>query len=543
MRFRLGPAISCAAAVPPGTRRIEAANEGWPTRVVVRWLFAAALSMLVFGATTRAEAYPWMIRHGYGGCLTCHSDPSGGETLAPYGRVQGDLLLRMQYGKSTAGRHGTSTGSDDFDSFDSFDDAGESAPAAGAPAAESESAAEKKEGAADDDADAAAEEESGEGEGEGTKPKSPAKDKAGEGKEADAAVKEEAQAEYDEPSTGFLWGLVDTPDWLMLGGSYRHLNVLEFGEEDPFATFPMQFDLYGQLNLGMLRFGGSLGLARVRPGAPHARAAQVTTNQGGRDTNSSFTFLGDGTNIISRWHWAGVAFGSASEFLVRAGRINLPYGLRIPEHTMWVREATRTDRESDQQHGLAFAYSGANIRGEAMLIAGNYQVNPDRFRERGYSLYIEGLLTDWAAIGVSSLITHAEADIVTLAETSTNREAHGVFARVAVVPPVVLLAEFNGLIKTDREFGYAGMLQADYEPVQGFHVMLTGEILDEGASTVTPASAAPGASETRPGLGEPRLGGWLSLDWFFLPQLEARVDAIMRQEDPFTLLTQLHVYL
>ena len=210
---------------------------------------------------------------------------------------------------------------------------------------------------------------------------------------------------------------------------------------------------------------------------------------------------------------------------------------------MWVREATRTDRESDQQHGLAFAYSGANIRGEAMLIAGNYQVNPDRFRERGYSLYIEGLVTDWAAIGVSSLITHAEADIATLAETSTNREAHGVFARVAVVPPVVLLAEFNGLIKTDREFGYAGMLQADYEPVQGFHVMLTGEILDEGASTVTAASAPAGANQTRPGLGEPRLGGWLSLDWFFLPQLEARVDAIMRQEDPFTLLTQLHVYL
>ncbi|HXS18780.1 MAG TPA: hypothetical protein VN764_16390, partial [Polyangiaceae bacterium] len=39
-----------------------------------------------------------MIRHGYGGCPTCHVDPSGGELLTLYGRMQGDQLLSMQYG-------------------------------------------------------------------------------------------------------------------------------------------------------------------------------------------------------------------------------------------------------------------------------------------------------------------------------------------------------------------------------------------------------------------------------------------------------------
>ena len=135
--------------------------------------------------------------------------------------------------------------------------------------------------------------------GEGTTPK-PVKDKAGEGKEADAAVKEEAEAEYDEPSTGFLWGLIDTPDWLMLGGSYRHLNVLELGEDDPFATFPMQADLYGQMRLGMLQLGGSIGLAKVAPGSPHARRAQSGDDRAGRSIQHDLALALGGSGLRIR---------------------------------------------------------------------------------------------------------------------------------------------------------------------------------------------------------------------------------------------------
>ncbi len=96
---------------------------------------------------------------------------------------------------------------------------------------------------------------------------------------------------------------------------------------------------------------------------------------------------------------------------------------------MWVRAATRTDRESDQQHGVAFAYNGDVFRGELMGIAGNYQINPDRFRERGYSGYLEWMLADQAAVGVSSLVTYARADQSTLETAGTLRQAHGLFAR------------------------------------------------------------------------------------------------------------------
>src|SRR4051812_21873295 len=48
--------------------------------------------------SARADAYPWMIRHEYTGCAICHGDPTGGGVLTPYGRAQGDLLLRTHYG-------------------------------------------------------------------------------------------------------------------------------------------------------------------------------------------------------------------------------------------------------------------------------------------------------------------------------------------------------------------------------------------------------------------------------------------------------------
>src|SRR5215218_4986563 len=48
---------------------------------------------------TEAEAYPWMIRHGYASCAACHADPSGGSLLTQYGRAQSELLLATQYRK------------------------------------------------------------------------------------------------------------------------------------------------------------------------------------------------------------------------------------------------------------------------------------------------------------------------------------------------------------------------------------------------------------------------------------------------------------
>ncbi|HYJ11210.1 MAG TPA: hypothetical protein VEX18_19440 [Polyangiaceae bacterium] len=48
-----------------------------------------------------------------------------------------------------------------------------------------------------------------------------------------------------------------------------------------------------------------------------------------------------------------------------------------------------------------------------MAIAGNFQLRPDDYRERGYSAFVEVAPWDQFAAGVSSLVTHRELDTVT----------------------------------------------------------------------------------------------------------------------------------
>lgn len=440
----------------------------------------AALALCTFGVIVAlcspAHAYAWMIRHGYGGCTTCHADPSGGETLTKYGRAQSDLLLRMRYGKDSLSASASETSAPSDDSFDSFDeDFGSAKP----------------------------------------KPKQP------------APKPEEDGASGPSASSGFLWGLFEEPDWMLLGGSLRSATTLQNGE---LRWFPMQADFYGQLAFGPVRVGGSVGAAKVKEGSPHARAAQVTTNQS------------DQPNLISRTHWLGLELGSGGDLLLRAGRLNLPFGIRMSEHIMWVREATRTDRESDQQHGAALALSGMNLRAELMAIAGNYQINPDKYRERGYSLHVEVLASKSVAAGASSLLTVAKADRISLEQEQTVRGAHGGFARFAPVQPVVVMLEADALHTSRRDLGYVGFVQLDWELVQGLHLGATGEALDIGYQKLE--GALPGTDLPRqPGVGKPRFGGWLSANWFFLPHCDLRVDAIARQESGFLLLSQLHVFL
>jgi hypothetical protein len=237
-----------------------------------------------------------------------------------------------------------------------------------------------------------------------------------------------------------------------------------------------------------------------------------------------------GPNLVSREHWFGFAVADDA-VLVRAGRLNLPFGLRNVEHVSWVRQETRTDINQHQQHGVAVAYTGERLRGELMALLGNFQSNPDAYRERGYSAFAEYTLSPNYAIGVSSLLTHAQADVAT--RLSVFRQARGFFARLAPARTLALLAEGDLLVRSvryeDALLGMVGLLQADVEPLKGLHIALTGEILN------------------RPGPGKAIPGAWFSLWWFGFAHMAARIDVIHRVPDgapaSTSLLFQLHGYL
>ncbi len=332
--------------------------------------------------------------------------------------------------------------------------------------------------------------------------------------QSDLLLRTQYTKSTDEPakSSGTAFGLISPPDTLLLGGQFRALDMYlkPSGQAWNRTLVLMQADLAGQLSFGALRFNGSLGY--VQSSASRASVAG---------------------NLVSREHWVGYGFDDDA-YLVRAGRINLPYGLRIIEHTMFVRAATRTDLNDTQQHGVAFAYSGPLVRAEIMGILGNYQISPDAYRERGYSGYVEIAPAERVAVGLSSLVTHAKTDIYL--QTADTRQAHGVFARVAPWPVLVLMAEADLVVQSPRgipnRVGYASLLQADVEPIQGVHLIGAAESFKQQAGFDTSWAL------------------WAGTGWFFAPHADARLD-FMRRSDvvgnyDFTstaVLAQMHVFL
>ncbi len=313
----------------------------------------------------------------------------------------------------------------------------------------------------------------------------------------------------------FLYGTVSPPDWLLLGAAFRPAMLVTRASADGMSNTTatailMQADLRAGIRAGGWRASASIGVI----------------------SNSSYASIVG--NLISREHWLGYAF-DGDTYTVRAGRINLPFGLRIIEHNFYVRAYTRTDINDEQQDGVAFAFDNHRVRAEVMGILGNYQISPDAFRERGYSAYAELMIAPDYAVGVSSLITHAERDIVL--DVPNTRQAHGLFVRLSPWTPLVLLGEADMTVNDPAggplAVGVVTLLQADVEPVQGLHLIGSGETW-------------------RPGGTEPdtTYGAWAAVDWFIGWHLDVRFDFGWESMaldgmrlDATSVLAQLHLYL
>jgi len=370
-------------------------------RELTRLVAALALFAGLLLSTSQAGAYPWMIRHGYKQCATCHLDPTGAGPLTPYGRALGEIVLATPWGER----------------------------------------------------------------GEETK------------------------------ANEFLWGAVEVPEQLLLGGHVRYARLTQKVEDAPLTKRNIWMQLDAEAGLMFQHFVASASIGFAPEGA----------------LGSAIT-RGPENNLISRTHWLGV-MPIPEALLIRAGRMNLPFGIRNVEHTLWARTLTQTAINDDQQYGAAISIETPLVRGEIMGIAGNLQLRPGEFREQGYSAFVEWMPSDDVAIGASSLITHRELDPRRLRETI--RHAHGLTWRWHTpYQPLVVLSEWDYVLESTREEpwrkGIAGYAQADLEPFRGIHFLLTLEAHDVGSDDSVGAS----------------LGSWLSYAWFFAPHADIRLDSI-----------------
>ncbi len=349
--------------------------------------------------------------------------------------------------------------------------------------------------------------------------------------QADVIVKWRTQPRKEDEevprSANFLWFL-ELPELVNLSGNFRYASMIRPGAT-PFVPLLMATDLYATLNLGPIVAHVTTGIGTystraILQSGPAAIAPVCDPSQGG----------GCSVQWLAREFWLGAKLADEA-VMIRVGRMNIPFGLRNNEHIAYVRSLTRTDINVQQQVGASVAYNSESVRGEVMGILGNYQIGPDLYRERGYSAFAEYALSHNAYLGLSSLITHAGADLQT--QAPTVRHAHGFFARIAPTEKLALLAEADFLAWQSPQvldrIGFAALLQADLDLMQGLHVMATAE-----------------AGHTGSGEPGPSVGGWLSGAWYFLPHMELRIDNIFRRRSSpgtssfeYTLLVQLHFFL
>ena len=324
----------------------------------------------------------------------------------------------------------------------------------------------------------------------------------------------------DETSASeFLWGAVSLPQEILLGGDIRLMRLAQKVENVELQTRLIYMQLDAEAAVTLERFVVSASLGYAPKGALDAAVTRGTDK-----------------NLVSRQHWLGYA-AIPEALLIRAGRLNLPFGIRSIEHTLWARALTRTSIDDDQQYGLSVSVETPDFRGELMGIAGNLQTRPDEYRERGYSGYVEWMPSDRLALGASSLVTHRELDPARLRKT--YRHAHGLMARWHTpYDPLVILTEWDYLLETPQggrwREGLVGYTQADLEPFRGIHFMLTLE-----ANNVSTEKDAPFS-----------YGSWLSYAWFFLPHADLRLDSVYQsfgssagRRSALAWLAQMHVYL
>jgi hypothetical protein len=313
---------------------------------------------------------------------------------------------------------------------------------------------------------------------------------------------------------GFAFGL-DLPSWLALGvdlrGAYlRHDAGNPEGAMQ--AIFPMQADAYARV-----AFADSLSLM---VGVGYRGSARTAS----QDLGDNNFFPATGDRFISREHYLMWRSGAIGPY-VRVGRFFAPYGLRLAEHTTYVRRD-----------------NGFNLLDETYGLSGGVV-------ENSWELHVTGFIPDFLRSfghkqsGAAAMFEYRLADAYALgldAKFSTGdgakRTGGGVFAKAYVAPIKTIFMAQGDLFHFQGDTGAAtnqliGYFGPTIFPVRGVWLSAYGEVSQTDIKVKGTATTAVNGQ----------------LNWFPYPHFElivqARLQSPQQQESAKTLMAQLHVFL
>lgn len=315
----------------------------------------------------------------------------------------------------------------------------------------------------------------------------------------------------------FFHGLVPLPRWLSVGGDVRLAGLAHdtgATEGVQLAAFPMQADLsarIGSAQLWGLVTVGYRGSAR-QPAPPDPSAAPAPPSPL--------------ASVISREHYFAWTPGNGA--YLRAGRFFAPYGLRLADHTAYVRR-----------------YLGFNLLEETYglgggLVTDGWEVHAtgfasDPFRpparsEFGGALHVEARLGEVAVLGASGRIGASMVD---------TRTSAGALLKLWLAGPHLLwmmevdgaYQRFRGPLLGASRYQLAAYAGPVWMPVDGLSAGAAYELFDEDLLTR--------------GVERHAVGLWVSyLPWAHVEvMLSGRAQLIGPSDRALTAMLQLHYFL
>ena len=313
----------------------------------------------------------------------------------------------------------------------------------------------------------------------------------------------------------FLHELIELPDALSMGGDFRGAAMLKdsgTAEGAELLFFPMQADLSARYKAGPIAIAGTVGLRG------QARKAELADGSDREEGDIA-------SRIVSREHYVEYRPGS-SKLSVRAGRFYAPYGLRVADHTSYIRR-----------------YLGFNILEETYNLSASYLKNESETHMGGHVSDVlvgrdeadVGLTAmherrgEKHALGTSLRVTRQSSQLRALAGTHYKRWFEG--------PKILLMAELDAGYQRFAESSDNSRMQlAAYAgpvwfPIDGVSTSLAYELFDEDLLVKHVERQA--------------LTSWVSI----LPRAHfeilflGRAERIGPKEEALTAMMQLHYYL
>ncbi|HVK85588.1 MAG TPA: hypothetical protein VM513_15820 [Kofleriaceae bacterium] len=265
----------------------------------------------------------------------------------------------------------------------------------------------------------------------------------------------------------FLHGAIELPDWFAVGGDLRFAalaNDTGSPEGTELAAFPMQAELSLGVASGAWSTSVTVGLrGRIRSGAPTSPMSTASSVESATLTDY----------VISREHtiqWKSEEGGA----YVRAGRFAAPHGLRLADHSTYVRRYLGYNL-FEETYGIGGGWIGDSLEVHATAFVADPLQYAGR-EEVGGAAMVEWMPTDTIAVGAST------RGGVTSEDVRVSAGAHG---KLWFAPGKLLLqAQVDGVRQELRDVGgdrwqlvgYAGPV---WIPMRGVYTGLAYQIFDE----------------------------------------------------------------